>query len=450
MLDGYLSKTSRKKRGAVALSGGRSLAALRHHRSTHGISSSRSRPRPGRPPTTWSAPRTDCEGGNFFGAAGNGAIGLSILTGKGIGPRATITKEIVDGLHGVALAYSFSFTEVKNALTGSFGQNGPKSADPMLFQVKASFLDDGPGKVPCGSLAGKNPSRVAGIPATWTPNASGTYRLDYLGTITCGAGCKATGSNGVATLRFQPDDECLPGVGSTIFQHGTVVADANPQQAAGNILGSVAEALGFTKDADFGWDIGYHDTGGYRVEIPPIVETQTATGELSVTYSETENCRRPDDLPHPTRPRPSLGADEFSRPFATWQEQDHIVTPEGSADTDAGPLPTVLGITARRLDTGTGTRRKLRDRRSVGLRPADGARSLHRDHKSDLRRHDPGDADDQRIGHTAEALPLTGRRLTGGFVVAAAPVSRRAALERVLCPGASRFPDARGIGRRAY
>lgn len=249
-------------------------------------------------------------GGGFYGAASTGSIGASIILGKGITPRAILTKEILDGIHGVALGYSFQFRALKDLVSGAFGSNGPGSATAMQFQVQAELLDNAAdAHVDCGALKGQNPE-VGGIPVSW--NFESVGHLEYLGTVHCDADCTTTDSSGIATMIFRPDDEYLPGVGSEFIEHGTVTANAHPQEAKGNILGAVAEALGFTKEAPIGWEVSFHDPSGYRVEIPPIhlvwnfpdakgQETSTST------YTNMETCSISPELPHPTTPPPTLG-----------------------------------------------------------------------------------------------------------------------------------------------
>lgn len=271
-----------------------------------------------RPPVAQASESCSESGSDFFGAASTGSLGASILLGKGIGPRAILTKEILGGIHGVALAFSFHFKALQSLVGGAFGSNGPKSATPMRFQVQAELLDNASHvQANCGALQNQKPS-VAGIPVEWDFAAVG--HIEYLGTMQCQAGCTATNSDGIATATFQPDDEYLPGSGPTFIEHGTVNATASPQHAKGNVLGSIAEALGFTKEAPIGWEVSWHDPGGYRIEVPTI-ETQ---GDFSQIHYEMkdhveneETCLQRPDTPlsfaHPLVPRPfGAGADWFT------------------------------------------------------------------------------------------------------------------------------------------
>ena len=247
-------------------------------------------------------------------------IGSMISSGGKSGGPAIIKQEIQDGLDGSVMAYSVAIEPVNPKLKGAFGSNGPSSAAPMQFQVRVVMRDEfgNPGGN-CGRAAGfKLPRKggIPGVPVVWTRDAVG--HLTYLGqTPSCGTICTSTtGADGVATLTFQADDEYLPGVGPTIVETGTTTATEFSDAAQGNLLGTIAEALGFSKQAEIGWEITYHQPGGYRVEVPSFSETwhvELEEEELPITatysFENEEVCTRGHGAEHPLKPRePELGS----------------------------------------------------------------------------------------------------------------------------------------------
>ncbi|WP_310964264.1 hypothetical protein [Nocardioides terrisoli] len=250
---------------------------------------------------------SDC--GSFGGGSSYGvATGVMVATKGAVkgAPNGVIAQEIFDGVDGSAIAYSVGVAPVKPDLTGAFGTDGPQSADPMKFQVRVSMRDDY-GKFTCGRGVHYNfPQKggISGVTVTWDPDA--VSHLTYLGHIVgCSNSCTSvTDTNGVATMTFQPDDEYLPGVGPKIIQHGTSTGAALIQRAAHNYLGMIAEALGFTKQAEIGWEISYHHPAGYRVDLP--AQTLPLQDGATQTYRTDglEICLAPStqDVPHPLKP----------------------------------------------------------------------------------------------------------------------------------------------------
>ena len=319
-----------------------------------------------RAPTALASDSCSSSGSDFYGAASSGSIGASVILGKGITPRAILTKEILDGIHGVALAYSFQFKALKELVSGAFGSNGPESATAMLFQVQAELLDNASNAhVDCGALKDQKPE-VGGIPVSW--NFESVGHIEYLGTVHCGADCTQTNSAGIATMTFQPDDEYLPGAGSKFIEHGTVAANAHPQEAKGNVLGAVAEALGFTKEAPIGWEVSWRDPGGYRIEIP-VIETQAQESDTEYQFKNhlenEEVCLPKPDTPltveHPLVPRAfgvkgewfALGTAGFesglspgdSRASKDFEEENEIISgePSGFFEDESG-YPALLPV----------------------------------------------------------------------------------------------------------
>ena len=283
------------------------------------------RGQPARPAKTGAASATasgaHCSG-SFSGGLGY-ARGIRSMIGSGgkSGGAGIIKQEIKDGLDGSVMAYSVAIVPLGSKLKGAFGANGPGSAAPMRFQVKVVMRDEfGHPGGNCGRAAGyKLPRKggIPGVPVVWTRDAAGN--LTYLGqTPSCSTLCTSTtDGDGIATLTFQPDDEYLPGAGPTITEAGAVSATEFSDAAQGNLLGTIAEAIGFSKEAQVPWEISYHNPGGYRVEVPSFSETwiidEGEEGEdpLTATYSfeNEEVCTRGRGAEHPLQPRePELGS----------------------------------------------------------------------------------------------------------------------------------------------
>jgi hypothetical protein len=244
-----------------------------------------------------------------------------IGSGGKSGGAGVIRQEIQDGADGSVLAYSVGIEPVAAPLKGAFGSGGPGSATPMQFQVRVVMRDEfGSKGGGCGRLAGYKLPRqggIPGVPVVWTRDAVG--HLTYLGqTPSCSTLCTSTtDGDGVATLTFQPDDEYLPGDWPTITEAGTTTATEFVDAAQDNILGTIAEALGFNKQAEIPWEISYHNPGGYRVEVPPMTVTwiegegeedpTTVTG--TYTFEDEEVCDNGPHTEHPLKPREKqLGA----------------------------------------------------------------------------------------------------------------------------------------------
>ncbi len=248
-------------------------------------------------------------GGNIGGTISySKGIGTMVATKGAEGGPGVIVQELKDGIDGMAMAYSVGIQAAKTKLSGSFGTSGPKSAAPMLFKVKVTMRDDySHGKPKCGRLAGyKMPKKggIPGVPILWQRDSEG--HLTYLGeTPSCGAVCIThTDSHGIATMTFQPDDEYLPGVGPKVYQGGTTTADEFAQVAQHNILGSIAQAIGFRKQAAIRWEVSYHHPAGYRVDLP--AQTYAIGGGATATWEEPnlEVCLAPSskEIPHPLKP----------------------------------------------------------------------------------------------------------------------------------------------------
>ena len=142
-------------------------------------------------------------------------------------------------------------------------------------------------------------------------DAAGNH-LSYLGTDDCGTVCTTTSdADGIATFTFQPDDEYLPGKWPKVIEHGTTTANEFAMAGQHNILGAVAQGLGFTKQAEISWEISYHHPAGYAVDLPDE-SVSLGGGKATETYHFTglEACLGPSsaEVPHPLKPRFGPGA----------------------------------------------------------------------------------------------------------------------------------------------
>jgi hypothetical protein len=271
--------------------------------------------------------------GTISGAAIAGRFALGAWkTGPGL-----ISQFLLDGVMGTAFAYSFHVDAVNP--TGnitSFGTSGPESGTPLDFKVKTRMLDDlSKTVINCGSLVGytvpgKGP--LSGVTIQWDQDLDPS-----LGNVACDSTCTTTGNDGIATLHYQPYDEYLPGQGPLISTTGTLTASAYPSRSNGNILGAVLEALGINKFAVFGWTVSYHDPGGYKVDIPPIVTTGSEPGvirKFTTSFANMESCDVANSPAHtpgnPLKPWPGLGSISASQGPSTYNEDEFDTYPDGT------------------------------------------------------------------------------------------------------------------------
>jgi hypothetical protein len=293
-----------------------------------------------------------CDGNFSGGLAGAGIAGRTALGVWKTGP-GLILQLVLDGVEGTAFAYSFKVTALNpHGNSGAFGTHGPQSATPLDFKVKTEMLDDLSSTViNCGSLVGytvpgKGP--LSGTTINWDQS-----QLPDFGTVTCQASCTTTDSDGIATLRWQPYDEYLPGQGPKITTIDTITASAFPSKSNGNILGAILEALGINKFAVFAYSVSYHDPGGYKVQIPAITSSGTesldGTGyDFTDHFVGEESCdlgasRELGLKGNPLKPQPYLGLSPSPSPASSYAEDetahypglDPVFTPGASAGAPA-------------------------------------------------------------------------------------------------------------------
>jgi hypothetical protein len=229
----------------------------------------------------------------------------------------------VDTFHAAVLAMSVTVTsESPSRVNGEFGTSGPDSAAVMEFKVLVFMHKKLPESViNCGALAGYTFPDYGGIPnvkvdfnlgSTAGFTRSAGYNLSYFGDTVCsGSGdCTAasTGEDGIATLKFRPDDEYLPGVGPKFLVNGAVSATALTLSSTGNSTGQSAEVIGVTKDVQIPWQVSWHQPRGYAIDVPNMTYTQSfgdgTSGTATFTYHGQEVClgKQYELLPHPTEP----------------------------------------------------------------------------------------------------------------------------------------------------
>ncbi len=286
------------------------------------------------------AARDTC-GGNFAGSGGGAIVAGRWGFGKWKSGPAEAVNFLLNGVHGTAIAYSFKVSAATPSLNTHFGHAGPQSGNPLNFKIKTEMQDDlSDTVIGCGTLAGYTvPGKggVSGASITWSTSV--VNQLDWMGTITCDAPCHNTDNDGIATLHFQPDDEYLPGQGTGIIEHGTITGTAFVQFKNGNLLGAILEALGVNKQAEFGWEVAYHDPGGYRINVPAITTSGTDDGGIhhtfTVTFTNQEACVPGPGHPHPLQPLPYVGLTP-SPPPSTVNEHDHADSVPPTDDDNSG------------------------------------------------------------------------------------------------------------------
>jgi hypothetical protein len=196
-----------------------------------------------------------------------------------------LVTHIVDGLHGVLLAYSLKVQATTDQrLATHYGPAGhaPLAGKPIDFGISVVMQDDiGGGLVNCLALVGvKIPPKgpVEGVPILWSTRTLGN--LSQHGTFSppeqklLGLAKSVTDKSGVATLTFTPRDEMFPGLGLQIHDVGAISGIAQWGSAADNKLAKIAQFL-VPKYATLTWDVGYHNQAGDLVFDSTMVETPT-------------------------------------------------------------------------------------------------------------------------------------------------------------------------------
>jgi hypothetical protein len=231
---------------------------------------------------------------------------------------------ITDTFHATVLALDVAVTSKSpSRVNGEFGTSGPESARVMEFKIFVEMKNQLPESViNCGALAGytfpdKGP--IPNVKVDFDLSASG-YNLNYFGDTVCtgSANCTATatGEDGVATLKFRPDDEYLPGVGPKFYANGAVWAKALTLSSTGNSTGQTTEVIGLTKDVPIPWEISWHQPRGYAIDVPNMTYTQSngdgSSDTATFTYHGQEVClgKQYELLPHPTEPAQGATGDQ--------------------------------------------------------------------------------------------------------------------------------------------
>jgi hypothetical protein len=254
------------------------------------------------------------EGGNTAQSAVGAA--KTWLGRTGAGAYLDMAFSVLDTFHATVLALDVTVTSASpSRVDGEFGTSGPESARVMEFKILVNMNNQLPESViNCGALAGytfpdKGP--IPNVKVDFDLSAGG-YNLNYFGDTVCtgSANCAATSTDadGIATLKFRPDDEYLPGVGPKLFATGAVSATALTLSSTGNSAGQTLEVLGVTKDVQIPWQVSWHQPRGYAIDVPNMTYTQSngdgSSDTATFTYHGQEVClgKQYELLPHPTEP----------------------------------------------------------------------------------------------------------------------------------------------------
>lgn len=202
-------------------------------------------------------------------------VGVFVAGLTAAGPAAVLAAAVIDGLHGVVLAYGVAVVGMDNYLDTHYGHETP--GKELSFRVLVTMQDDlGEISTKCGWLAGvefppKGP--IEGVEMKW----SGRGGLERNGMVTCPAStCEKTAADtGIATLVFQPDQEHEP-YGGGVEHHfrDVLIGTAYYLSRHNNILGKVNER--FTpKEAEFNWHVSW--------EAPSCITNGSPLGGAATT-----------------------------------------------------------------------------------------------------------------------------------------------------------------------
>ncbi len=221
-------------------------------------------------------------------------------------PAIRLATVVIDGIHGVMLAYSVRVeaTSPVSQVThyGPAGHHADAGRE-LQFSVHVEMLDDLPENViQCAWIAGlevpqKGP--IAGVTIGWALLGATTARgdLERHGRIDCpDVGCKKTGADGTATLRFRPKEETYRDEGALHTDSGWFKAFALYQSRHKNYVGTVNQFL-TPKLVTFWWDVGYHEieTWVVRLRLDYDITVTSRPGQApyrgAVSGSETYEVR---------------------------------------------------------------------------------------------------------------------------------------------------------------
>ena len=228
----------------------------------------------------------------------------STLT-KGQQKALKLAEEIVDGLHGAALALSVAVHGEPESVGPAHYNHSAGEHNVLQMRIRVEMLDDyGKALVKCGPLAGlKFPPKggIPNVPMHWE-----TTGLAKHGEVICGAGCTQTDQDGVATLTLALKGEAIPGYGLEREDTGVADAVASYQSAFGAGLGDPSFWAQFAtpKYGGVRWHVTWHE--------PPNLSLRA-----SVAYDETYSNQQ-------------LGATPFGIFDAEGHEIDSYWPTEGS------------------------------------------------------------------------------------------------------------------------
>lgn len=201
--------------------------------------------------------------------------------------KLKLAEEIVDGLHGAALALSVSVRGDPESAGPAHYSHSASEHNVLTLRVRVEMLDDyGDAVVKCGPLAGLKFPKKGGIPDV--PMHWETTGLAKHGQVVCEAGCKRTDGDGVATLQVVLNGEAIPGYG--LEQEDTGVADAIAEYQA-----AFGAGLG---DASFWAQFATPKYGGVRWHVTWHKQPNLAL-RMSVAYDESYEDQHLGETPLP-------------------------------------------------------------------------------------------------------------------------------------------------------
>lgn len=251
-----------------------------------------------------------------YWSVGKWGLGLSLATEWGSKGRLGMALVIIDGLHGMAMAFSIGVTALDSFLQTHYGHESPGNG--MTFGVKVEMLDDYPDLlVQCGWLLGVEFPRkggISGVNVFWSSDND----IRKHGVLNCGETlCStSTGSDGIATLKFTPRQEMLPGLGIVMRKSGFMMGNAHYMPKLRNILGSISQAI-IPKSAGTLWSVFYHKVTQWKVTSKVHWANDMSISDINAaaTFELDESKSFPDGDIYKLKEGTATGTVDYS-PFA--------------------------------------------------------------------------------------------------------------------------------------
>jgi hypothetical protein len=254
---------------------------------------------------------------------GKFAAGFVEIAGKVI-QVATLP---IDAFHGASLAYGVKVEALADNLHTHYGHES--AGVPLDFPIRVTMLDDLPqAEIDCGWMIGITFPKKGPIPNVKVEWDSGT--LESHGKVVCEQICQLTGSDGVATLHFEPKQEQAPYTGVLTSETGRVEANALYLTSLGNMFGAVDEVV-TPKTADFVWNVEWHEKGSWEGQV---TTTWSADGEVA---SGTTNVRFEVGLAAPGEGDTHTNVYKLAEGTTTWTQSLDTCLPATKTGTTAQP-----------------------------------------------------------------------------------------------------------------